>query len=141
MVLYALMLLAMMVPTSPSAPSASRYRVIVHPKNPLPKVEKRFLQRAFLKKVTEWPDGAVIQPVDLRSDSATRRVFAEDVLNRSVGAVKSYWQQRIFSGRALPPPELDSEEAVVEYVLTHLGAVGYVSDRVDTRAVKVIAID
>jgi hypothetical protein len=68
-------------------------------------------------------------------------MFVKDVLKRSVAAVKSYWQQRIFSGRALPPPELDSEEEVVLYVLTHPGAVGYVSDRANTAAVKVVGID
>ena len=46
-----------------------------------------------------------IRPVDLRPNAATRRLFSERMLRRSVAAVRSYWQQRIFSGRGVPPPE------------------------------------
>ena len=56
-----------------------------------------------------------------------RRIFSERVLKRSVAAVRNYWQQRIFSGRDVPPPEVEGDEAVVAYVAEHPGAVGYVS--------------
>jgi hypothetical protein len=48
-------------------------------------------------------------------------------LKRTVAAVRSYWQQRIFSGRDVPPPELDSDASVIAYVERTPGAVGYVS--------------
>jgi hypothetical protein len=57
-----------------------------------------------------------------------------------VQAVKSYWQQVIFSGRGVPPPELESDEAVIRYVLRFPGAVGYVSGTADVRGVKVLAV-
>jgi ABC-type phosphate transport system substrate-binding protein len=126
---------------APAGSALRTYRIIVHPQNPMEKVDRRFLAQAFLKKVTDWPHGETIHPVDLPPDSMTRRLFVEDVLRRSVGAVKSYWQQRIFSGRGLPPPELDSEEAVISYVLSHPGAVGYVSERADTSAVKILSVE
>jgi ABC-type phosphate transport system substrate-binding protein len=120
--------------------SAPPYRVIVHPRNPLASVERSFLADAFLKKTTRWGDGESIQPVDLVADSAARRKFSEDVLHRSISAVKSYWQQQIFSGRDIPPPELDSDVAVRDYVLKHRGAIGYLSGSADVSGVKVIAV-
>jgi hypothetical protein len=54
--------------------------------------------------------------------------------------VKNYWQQRIFSGRDLPPPELDSDEAVVSYVLSHRGALGYVSGAAKLDKAKPVAV-
>jgi hypothetical protein len=119
---------------------APAYRVIVNPKNGATEVERRFLAQAFLRKATQWDDGEVIRPVDLPATAPARRRFVEEVLDRSVAAVKSYWQQVIFSGRGVPPPELDSDEAVVHYVLRHVGAVGYVSGNADVRAVKVLAV-
>jgi ABC-type phosphate transport system substrate-binding protein len=111
-----------------SAQSAGpAYRIIVHPSNQAASVTRRFLAEAFLKKTTRWPDGEAIRPVDLEPSSATRARFTEEVLARSVGAVKSYWQQLIFAGRDLPPPELESDAAVVRYVLRNSGAVGYIS--------------
>jgi ABC-type phosphate transport system substrate-binding protein len=103
------------------------FRVIVHPDNAATSITREFLTDAFLKRTTRWGDGETLRPVDQRSTSTVRRHFSDSVLRRSVAAVKNYWQQRIFSGRDLPPPELDSDEAVMTFVVTHKGALGYVS--------------
>ena len=44
--------------------------------------------------------------------------------------------QAIFSGRGVPPPELDSDEAVIRFVLKYPGAIGYVSAGADIGAAK-----
>jgi ABC-type phosphate transport system substrate-binding protein len=116
------------------------FRVIVHPRNPLSSASREFIADVFLKKASRWEDGEVIRPADLRPNSNVRRSFSESVLRRSVAAVRNYWQQRIFSGRDVPPPELESEEAVVQYVLTHSGAVGYVSAAARLGAAKAIVL-
>ena len=54
--------------------------------------------------------------------------------------MRSYWQQRIFSGRGVPPPELESDEAIVAYVLKHRGAVAYVSPNAKLGEAKPIAV-
>jgi hypothetical protein len=120
--------------------AAPAYRIIVHPNNPAPAVERTFLQDAFLKKTTSWPGGEVIRPVDLAANSPVRRRFSDDILRRSVEAVKGYWQQRIFSGRDVPPPELEADEEVVKYVLRHDGAVGCVSGGAALGGSKALAV-
>lgn len=117
------------------------FRIVVHPDNPASKTSRRFLANLFLKETTRWDDGEGARPVDLKPDNATRRRFSETVLNRSVSAVRSYWQQRIFSGRGVPPPELESDQAVLEYVTKHRGAVGYVSPATETKRVKVLRVE
>ncbi|MEO7034159.1 MAG: hypothetical protein ABI548_09725 [Polyangiaceae bacterium] len=112
--------------TARAAP-VPEFRVIVHPENPASELSRDFLAEAFLKRTTRWGNGEALRPVDQRSTSVARKKFSDSVLRRSVAAVKNYWQQRIFSGRDLPPPELESDEAVVAYVVNHRGAVGYVS--------------
>lgn len=116
------------------------YEVIVNPGNQVAAVDRAFLEDAFLKKVTHWPSDATVRPVDLVSSSPTRRAFSEGVLRRSIDAVKGYWQQRIFSGRDVPPPELDSDEEVVKYVLKYEGAVGYVSPGANLSGAKAVGI-
>jgi ABC-type phosphate transport system substrate-binding protein len=118
----------------------SGYRIIVHPGNPSVTLDRKFLAEAFLKKTTRWPDGELIRPVDLPPDSAVRHRFTEDALNRSVAAVKSYWQQQIFAGRSVPPAELNSEEEVVKYVARSPGAVGYVGAGGELSGVKVVSV-
>lgn len=112
--------------------------MVVHPSNPASSVERAFLSDAFLKKKTRWPDDEAIYPVDLRLNSATRQHFSKRIHARSVAAVRSYWQQRIFSGRGVPPPELEDDSAVVRYVLKHPGAVGYVRGDTPLKGVKVL---
>ena len=116
------------------------YVVIVNPDNPTTSVDRQFLADAFLKKVSTWGNGDVIRPVDLPPGSPVRQQFTEEVLHRSIPEVKGYWQQRIFSGRDVPPPELDKDEEVVEYVLHHGGAVGYVSRTTPLGGARPLAI-
>lgn len=116
------------------------FRVIVNPDTPAESIDRRFLADAFLKKVTRWPSDELIRPVDLGPESAVRRRFSNDVLSRSVGAIKSYWQQMVFSGRGVPPPELDSDGDVVRFVLRNRGAVGYVSASGDVAGAKIISV-
>lgn len=109
------------------AADAKGYRVIVHPSSTVSVVDRSDLSRMFLKKLTRWPDGALVQPVDLHVDSDVRKHFTEHVLGRTVAAVRSYWQQAIFSGRQVPPTEFETDAEIVAYVLRNQGAIGYVS--------------
>ena len=140
--LLALLLLVALVARDGAVRADSRpvFVVIVNPANPAVSAERQFLEDAFLKKVTVWPDGPDIHPADLVPESRVRRKFSEDVLNRSVEAVKAYWQQRIFSGGDVPPPEFGSDEEVVAYVLRHEGGVGYVSGGASLGGAKILAV-
>jgi len=119
---------------------APPYRVIVHPSSDVGGLERRYLGEVFLKRATRWSNGDAILPVDLEADARARRAFSQDILGRSVESVKSYWQQIIFSGRGLPPPELKGDAAVVAYVLAHPGAIGYVSSEGDIGTARVVPV-
>lgn len=115
--------------------------VIVHPKNGVTTLERKFVEDAFLKKLASWPGGDSIRPADLASDSATRRAFSTDVLRKSVEEVRRYWQQRIFSGREVPPPEFPNDDEVIKFVAAHEGGIGYVSGGANVgSSVKVVTV-
>ncbi len=122
------------------AESRPDFLIIVHPGNPIAEIGRSFLADVYLKRTTRWDDGELARPVDQRPDAAPRRAFSESVLKRSVEAVKRYWQQRIFSGRDLPPPELDDDAAVVTYVATHRGAIGYISGATKPDKTKLVPV-
>ncbi len=125
---------------APAQPFEREYVVIVNSENPVRSVDRKFLHAVFLKKTIQWSHGEPIEPVDLPQNSLARGRFSEEVLNRSVAAVKSYWQQMIFSGRNVPPPELNSDAAVVRYVLQHKNAIGYVSPNASLVGVKILIV-
>lgn len=116
------------------------FRVITHASRPETSVERAFVADVFLKNVTRWSNDEATRPVDQRLDADVRRRFSEKILRRSVAAVKTYWQQRIFSGRGVPPPELDSDAAVVSYVEAHPGAIGYISGAAPYGKTKVLTV-
>ncbi len=120
-------LVVLLAAAAAAASSRAGYVVIVNPKTPMVRIERKFLAEVFFRRTTRWPDDTPIQPVDLGPDSPARNRFSQEVLARSVASVRSYWQQRIFSGQGLPPPELADDGAVVDYVATHSGAIGYVA--------------
>lgn len=135
--------LMLMVAGSPGGaePARPAYLVIVHPSNRAERLSRKFVADAFFKKVTRWGNDRVIHPVDLPPGAAARRGFSAAVLKRSVKEMKSYWQQVIFSGRGVAPPELATDVEVVRYVLENPGAIGYVSGASDVGAAKVVGVD
>jgi hypothetical protein len=139
MFLAALALL-LVLPSANARAEGPEFRIVVHPRNPSSAASRQFLSDAFLKKTARWDDGESLRPVDLRPDADARKRFSQSVLKRSVAAIRSYWAQRIFSGRGVPPPELDSDDAVLSFVLKHRGAVGYVSAAANTGKVKVLPV-
>jgi len=127
-------------PAALAGETSAAFVLVAQRENPESALSRDFLSDAFLKKTTRWGTGDAIRPVDQRADSPVRAAFSASVLRRSVAAVRSYWQQRIFSGRGVPPPEVESDLAVIRYVREHPGAVGYVSGQADTREVKVLIV-
>jgi ABC-type phosphate transport system substrate-binding protein len=91
----------------------------------------------FLKKVSRWnPDGeARVEPVDLAESSPVRTAFSKMVHGRSTSAIKSYWEEQIFSGTDSPPIEEASEADAIAYVRAHPNAIGYVSGAAASAAV------
>lgn len=118
-----------------SAQEETGYVVIVHVDNPVTELDKKEIAKIFLKKTKEWKElQKTIEPIDLAADSPIRERFSKEVLERTMNAVKAYWQKEIFSGRAVPPVEKTSDEDVLKFVSEHVSAIGYVSSSADMSA-------
>lgn len=127
--------------SSPLAARAQEFTVIVNASNPVSSLPRDEVAKLFLKKTVSWESGKTVAPVELPPAAKAREAFARTVLNKSISQVKSYWQQQIFSGRDVPPPEKQTENDVVAFVRSNPGAIGYVSKGVDIgRGVKALAV-
>ena len=113
-----------------SAAAEDRFKVIAHPSVPVTSAAISDLSQIFLKKITtyeKWGSAQRAVPVDLGGDSPTRESFTRSVHGKALTAIKSFWQQAIFSGRGTPPVELSSDAEVIALVARTPGAIGYVS--------------
>ncbi len=91
----------------------------------------------FRRKQNHWENGTRIQPVNLPPANPLRRAFSQSILGHSPEAMEDYWREMYFHG-VLPPHVLASEEAVVIFVNSTPGAIGYVSTCVPEKGVKVV---
>ncbi len=133
--LAAALLLAAALPTA----AEEGFKVVVHRANPATSISRAQLSQMFLKKVTRWPGGAVVTPVE-PADDALKARFYERVTGKSPGALKAYWNQLIFSGRDVPPLERQNDEAVIDFVRGNAGAIGFVTPGTPTGDAKAIPV-
>ena len=120
--------------------TAQEFKVIVNSANSTAELPSHVMAKLFLKQVAKFPNGTAAQPVDLAKTSAVRASFSKAVLGRAVGAIETYWQQQIFSGKDVPPASKSSDDYVVAYVKANPGAIGYVKAGASTAGVKVVEI-
>jgi ABC-type phosphate transport system substrate-binding protein len=125
---------------APGSAAAGGYRVVVNPGNPVASLERTELARLFLRKVTSWPDGQPVVVVDQERTSTVRGAFSREIHQRDADAVAAHWQVLVFSGRDTPPRIVKSDGDVLEFVRSHAGAVGYVSDDTPLAGVKAVTV-
>jgi ABC-type phosphate transport system substrate-binding protein len=126
--------------TPTSAHAQDAYKIVVHPDVPVASVTRAELSQLFLKRRTSWGAGKPVRPVDQVDRSPMRRTFSQAVHGKPTESIKSFWQQQIFSGRAVPPPEKGTDDEVLAFVRGTPGAVGYVSRSAAVSGVKVVTV-
>jgi ABC-type phosphate transport system substrate-binding protein len=114
------------------------FRIVVHSSNKAAQgLTRGQLSQLFLKKTTRWANGKRVLPVE-PADLAVRERFARRIHAKSAVAVKSFWNQQIFSGREVPPLEKATDDDLVAYVKANPDAIGYVSAGADVSGLAVI---
>jgi len=131
---------ALLLAAAPVRAEDASLRIVVHPANAAESTSRRELSQLFLKKITQWPDGTPVHPVEPPETSVARAYFLSDVIGKSAFAVKTFWNKRVFAGRDVPPIEKGSDEEVVAFVRATPGAIGYVGPGAAVEGVKVLPI-
>jgi ABC-type phosphate transport system substrate-binding protein len=134
-------LLAMMLLLIASgAAHAASFKVIVNESVNVRALPKKSVSDLFLKKSVKWEGGQPVVVVDQIEASQVRDAFSRSVHGKPAAAIKSYWTQQIFSGRAVPPVEKKTDADVLAFVRANAGAIGYVADTTATDGVRVLEV-
>ena len=123
LVLVATILLSV-ADAQPPRPAVGFY-VIAHPSATVTTLSRAELSAVFMRRTRSWRDGTEVRPVEPPS-KRVRELFSRTIHGKSVAYVTRYWHRVIFAGRGVPPEELSSDAAVIEYVKSHRGAIGYI---------------
>lgn len=92
----------------------------------------------YLLRMTYWPDGTHVVPVNREATSAVRARFTSEVLRQDSHTLAVYWNQMHYKGK-LPPTVQESQQAVLAFVRNVPGAVGYITASTVPDDVKVLA--
>lgn len=124
----------------PMAEEQQLFKIITNSDNPVTSLSKTQLSKILLKKVSKWETGDPVRAVDQGGKQAVREVFSKAIHGRSASSIQRYWQRQIFSGKGVPPPELESDREVLDFVAQNAGSLGYVSIDAPVDGVKILEI-
>jgi ABC-type phosphate transport system substrate-binding protein len=111
--------------------------VVAHPQVPLSSISVEELTLIYLIQRNSWSNGVAIVPVNREASSATREYFSEQLFNRSPADMSEYWNRLRFTGK-FPPLVQTSDQAVLGFVRSVPGAIGYIDAAAAPTGVKVL---
>ncbi len=120
------LLTAALLVVGAASADAQTFKVVVNAENSAA-ISKQVVSSIFLGTVKSWAGGVAAAPVDLPEKSDIRQAFSVGVIGRDAKAVTAHWLREIYSGRAVPPIQKDTDAAVLEWVRANPGGIGYVS--------------
>lgn len=119
--LFVIFLLAVAVPLHANA----GVTVIGNSANGMQSLTPVEADQLFLKKLKKAGKFSA-QIVDLPEGSAVRAALYQKISNKSKVQMKSYWARFMFTGAGNLPDELPDDGAVIEFVKSNQGAIGYI---------------
>ena len=116
---------------------AEELLVIASPKVPDTAISTKQLVDIYSSKKIHWENDINVVPVNRESTSTERKKFSEAVFNLSPQALGEYWNRQKFQGKR-PPVIQNSDQAVVNFVRSIPGSIGYISAKQSPAGVKVL---
>jgi DNA-binding transcriptional LysR family regulator len=138
---FSLALVFLLAVSNANGKHEEKFVVIVNPSNHFDALSRSKLSFLYLRKVSRWPWGAEVDPIDLRAQEPARRQFTRDVLGTTEEQLAQYWiDQRITRGVG-PPTEARDVAAAKAMVAAHPGAIAYIPESAVDNTVKVIRVE
>jgi len=138
---FNVVLSALMAPRSPGGTREGEFVVIVHRSNRFDALSRSRLSFLFLRKVSRWPWGAEVEPIDLPSHWAARREFTRQVLRTTEEQLAEYWIDQRATRGVISPARVLNAAAAKALVAARPGAIAYIpADQIDN-TIKVIKVD
>ena len=108
-----------------SVNATAQNAVIVNSSNTA-EISNSDIKKLFLGKRNSFTSGSSATLATIETGNDVREKFNSGVLNKSEAQYTGYWAKLTFTGRATPPKEFASSQAVKEFVASNPDAIGVV---------------
>ncbi|MGA6980935.1 MAG: hypothetical protein WCC95_07940 [Candidatus Sulfotelmatobacter sp.] len=122
-----------------AAASAQEVAVIVNSGVKATSASTDDIRGVFTGDKSSLSDGSKVTPVTLKG-GAVNDAFLKAYVGKSDAAFRTGWRSLVFSGQGSMPKTVDSEAAMVDYVASTPGAIGYVAKAAANDKVKTLTI-
>lgn len=113
------LILALLMSSQP-AKASDEIIVVAHLAEPAGTMQKHEVRNLFMGGASSG-----LEPVTLVPGAQTRLIFNARIVGLTESRIQSYWAQMRFSGRNKAPVQVQSVDAMMEYLLENQGSVGY----------------
>jgi len=115
--------------------------VIVHPSNRFDTLSRSKVSYLFLRRVSRWPWGAEVTPVELSNPSKVRGDFLTQVPRITEEQLEAYWIDQRTTRGVSPPVQVPDAQSVKALVAARPGAIGYIPADALDGSVKVLRME
>ena len=122
-----------------SVAQAQEIMIVVNRGLSVSQISPAQLRDIFIGASTRFADGTRAVPVLLKG-GPVHEVFLSRIVGDNPDEFRVRWRRAVFTGQGSMPREFPSEAALLEYVASTPGAIGYASRVPDPDAVKVLAV-
>ena len=88
-------------------------------------ISKSDLRDIFLGTASSFKDGSRAVPVTLRTGPA-QETFLKNLVGKNQAGFLAAWRAVVFAGQGVMPKSFDTESALLDYVASVPGAIGYI---------------
>jgi hypothetical protein len=115
--------------------------VIVHPSNRFDALSRSKVGFLFQRRVSRWPWGAEVVPIELSKPNKVRGEFIAQVLRTTEEQLQAYWIDQQTTRGVSPPIQVPNVQSIKALVAARPGAIGYIPAEALDGTVKALRIE
>ena len=113
--------------------------IIVNAKSTVQTLTKKEVKNIFLGEIKSFPNGNPAKPVVQPIGAPSRAAFMNKIIQRNESRWRAHWARLLFTGKGIPPLELEEDDELLEVIARKKGAIGYfVGEDKEYKGVRVL---
>ncbi len=122
----------------PAGNAFAQIAIISNPDMEINSLRAKDVLRIFLRK-KKTLSGRVVK-IAIQKDKPLHAEFVHDYIHKTPKQFTRYYKKMIFTGKGRPPKKVRDDAAMLHWVATTPGAIGYISAGTANDTVKVIVV-